>query len=74
MAKVKCWGIRQAIWGTDSPATYWFTSQTERDLYLAEHDHCDKLRCRMIDEDSTNVFADYESWKKTNDPSYPWNN
>lgn len=60
--KVKAWGIEQAVWGRDTHEFYWFASKEERDKYAADHDHLDKLRCRMVDKDD--VFETYEAWLK----------
>lgn len=60
--KIKAWGVEQAVWGALYHDFYWFASKEERDKYYAEHDHLDKLRCRMVEKD--NVFETYEAFKK----------
>lgn len=60
--KIKAWGVKQALWGSIYSQYYWFASKEERDKYVAEHDHLDKLRCRMIEK--YGVFQTYEAFKK----------
>ena len=62
--KIKAWGVEQAVWGAMNHDFFWFASKEERDKYVADHDHLDKLRCRMIEKE--NVFQTYEDWKKWN--------
>lgn len=34
------WGVKQAMWGADSPLALYFDNKADRDFYLKTHDYC----------------------------------
>ena len=51
VTRVWAYPVRQAVWGSDHTETLYFASVSDRDAYLADHDHCDRLpRCKVMSD------------------------